>query len=241
MSILGTVTSGRVAKPRKTLIYGCHGDGKSTWASKWPKPLFLPTEDGTGDLDVTRTKLLKSPVEVVEVINELLAIEDSPYETVVIDSIDWLEKQIGEALHAEEFKTGYGQGAIETARRIGVVLKCLDRLIEKGIHVILIGHAEQRTFTTPHGDAFTQYAPRLTKHSAAVCSEWVDELVFSRQVVKSKVKEVGMKEIRLAVDTGQRVLYTEGSTAFQAKHRAQGLKPNYDLSDVSSYLSDLGL
>ena len=238
MSYLDKVTTGPVCRPRRTLVYGCHGDGKSTWASKWPNALFLPTEDGTNDLNVARLPLFRSSIELINAINE---VADSDFGTIVIDSIDWLEKLISEDLVRENFKTGYGQGPIEQARRIGVVLSSLERCTSSGKHVVLIGHAHQTTVTTPHGDAYTQWAPRLSKHSAAVVSEWADEMVFTRQVVGSKVKEVGLRELRVAVDTGERVLYTEGSTAFQGKHRHPSLKPQYKLSDVSSYLSDLGV
>jgi hypothetical protein len=238
VSFLDKIITGPVKHPRRTLVYGCHGDGKSTWASKWDKPLFLPTEDGTNDLEVDRLPLFKSSLDLVQAIGEVAG---SDYETVVLDSIDWLEKLISEDLVRENFKTGYGQGAIEQARRIGIVLTALEGCLAAGKHVVLIGHAHQTTVTTPHGDAYTQWAPRLSKHSAAVVSEWVDEMVFTRQVVRSKVKEVGLRELRVAVDTGDRVLYTEGSTAFQAKHRHPNLKPQYNLSDVSSYLTDLGV
>lgn len=239
MSFLATATTGIIHKPRRTFIYGSHGDGKSTWASRWPRPIFLPTEDGSNDLDVTRTSVLRNCDEIVQAVGEVEQSED--FDTLVLDSIDWAEKMVAEQLHAEDFKTGYGQGPIEQARRVGIILSRLDRVVGSGKNVVVIGHCEQRTVTTPAGEAWTQYAPRLTKHTSAVVSEWADEVLFTRQKVVTVTKEVGLREIRVGKDTGKRVLYTQGSTAWQAKHRHQNVKPEYDLNEVDEYLTDIGV
>ena len=54
MSILEKVKRGKVAKPRRICVYGSHGVGKTTWASRFPDALVIATEDGSGDIDVAR-------------------------------------------------------------------------------------------------------------------------------------------------------------------------------------------
>ena len=49
--MLETITRGKKQNPRRTVIYGTHGIGKSTLAASWPNPVFVPTEDGIGDID----------------------------------------------------------------------------------------------------------------------------------------------------------------------------------------------
>jgi len=39
------ITAGKISRTQKCVIYGCEGVGKSTFASKFPKPLFLAKED----------------------------------------------------------------------------------------------------------------------------------------------------------------------------------------------------
>lgn len=236
LSFLDNVTVGPQKRPRRTFIYGTHGVGKSTWASKWKKPIFLPTENGCGDLDVTRTRLLATAKEVIEVSKEVC---QSDYSTLVLDSIDWTEKLIQRDLDRENFQDAFGRGAVEINRRIGAVLRALDNVIEAGKNVILIGHAEIKTVTRPDGTSWSAYQPKLTKHACASVCEWADELLFAQTVVQTKKKEVGLKQMSVGVDTGERVLYTEGSPAYQAKHRSLGLKPTYQLADVASYISDL--
>ena len=48
------IKEGRVAKAQKVVIYGVEGVGKSTFASKFPEPLFIDLEGSTNNMDVKR-------------------------------------------------------------------------------------------------------------------------------------------------------------------------------------------
>ena len=130
MGILDETTTGTVGGARKTLLYGPHGIGKSTWASNWPNPVFVCTEEGSNDLDVTRTRLLTETSEVAQAIKE---IHDSEYDTLVLDSIDWLEKLIQRDMDKEGFQDAFGRGTIEINRRISAILRMLDNVVKAGI------------------------------------------------------------------------------------------------------------
>ncbi len=236
MSFLSEVTTGPQKRPRRTFLYGTHGVGKTTWAAGWDDAIFLPTENGCGDLDVTRTRLLSTAKEVVDAITE---VKSSDYRTLVLDSIDWTEKLVQRDLDRENFQDAFGRGAVEVNRRVSSILRLLDTVVAAGKNVILIGHAEVKTVTRPDGTSWSAYQPKLTKHAGASVCEWADELLFAQTVVLTQNKQVGLKQVSVGVDTGERVLYTEGTPAFQAKHRKIGLKPSYNLSDVSSYLNDI--
>ena len=236
MSFLDSVTTGPQKRPRRTFLYGTHGVGKTTWAAGWKNAIFLPTENGCGDLDVTRTRLLTTAKEVVDAITE---VRSSDYETLVLDSIDWTEKLVQRDLDKENFQDAFGRGAVEVNRRVSSILRLLDTVIAAGKNVILIGHAEIKTVTRPDGTSWSAYQPKLTKHAGASVCEWADELLFAQTVVLTQNKQIGLKQVSVGVDTGERVLYTEGTPAYQAKHRKIGLKPSYKLSDVSSYLNDI--
>ena len=41
------ITSGTIAAPVKTVLYGPEGIGKSTFAAQFPAPVFIDTEGGT--------------------------------------------------------------------------------------------------------------------------------------------------------------------------------------------------
>ena len=90
MTLLEQVQSGKRPAPRRVMLYGTHGIGKSTFGSKAPKPIFLSTEDGLGEIDCDRLPLAKTFDQAIEALGALYS-EEHPYRTVVIDSVDWLE------------------------------------------------------------------------------------------------------------------------------------------------------
>lgn len=49
-----TVSSGVIHAPVKVVLYGPEGIGKSTFAAKFPSPVFIDTEGGTKKLNVNR-------------------------------------------------------------------------------------------------------------------------------------------------------------------------------------------
>ncbi len=73
MSLLKNVAKGKQVRPRRTVIYGTHGVGKSTFAAKFPVPIFVQTEDGAADLDVAKLPLCQDLMEAVGAIVELVA------------------------------------------------------------------------------------------------------------------------------------------------------------------------
>ena len=49
------IIRGKIKSAQKIVVYGPEGIGKSTFASKFPDPLFIDTEGSTKHLDVART------------------------------------------------------------------------------------------------------------------------------------------------------------------------------------------
>ena len=50
-----SVSKGKIEKAQRVVIYGTEGIGKSSFAAKFPTPVFIDVEEGTNDLDVFRT------------------------------------------------------------------------------------------------------------------------------------------------------------------------------------------
>ena len=48
------------------MVYGPEGIGKSTFASRFPDPLFIDTEGSTKDMDVARTEAPSSWMMLME-------------------------------------------------------------------------------------------------------------------------------------------------------------------------------
>lgn len=234
MSYLDHLQSGIKQTKRRTLIYGLHGVGKTTWASEWPKPILLPTEDGFSHVDVTSGPILTNATNLITAINQ---VAESDFETVIVDSIDWTEQIIQEELDSTGFDQSWGKGQLEVAKRMRAILKALDFCRSNGKHVILIGHAEAKTVDRPDGLSYQTYAVKLGKHSSRVVSEWCDEMLFCQRDYLVRSQENG--RVGVGVDKGTRSIYTVGTPSFEAKNRIPGLPERFDLSDVESYLSQI--
>ncbi|MEI8342186.1 MAG: AAA family ATPase, partial [Verrucomicrobiota bacterium] len=62
---LSTLRKTAVRKPVRALVYGVHGVGKTTFATKAPKSVALCVEDGLGSINVPSWDLTKASFQDV--------------------------------------------------------------------------------------------------------------------------------------------------------------------------------
>ncbi|MEI6225750.1 MAG: AAA family ATPase, partial [Deltaproteobacteria bacterium] len=86
---LASITKGKRPVPFRLLIHGIDGIGKSSFAASAPNPVFLGPEDGTNHLDVARFPVPTSWEDVIDALRTL-ATDKGGFETLVVDSLDWL-------------------------------------------------------------------------------------------------------------------------------------------------------
>jgi hypothetical protein len=216
----------------RVVLYGLDGVGKSTWGAGAPDPIFLGTEDGTSQLDVARFPEPKSLTHVREAIAEL---ELSPhdYKTLVIDSLDWLEPliwrhvcEIGKKDSIEDF--GYGKGYVQCVEHWRGLLADIDALrIKRGMHVVMVAHAQQKKFQNPEGDDYDHYILKLHEKSAGLIREWSDAVLFAQ--FETHVVEDEKSGRAKGFSTGKRVMQTTKRAAYDAKNR-YGLPQTLPLS-----------
>ncbi len=96
---LESITSGKRRIAPRIVIFGPHGCGKTTWAACAPKPIFIQTEDGLGLLETAAFPLATASSQVHEAISTLYY-ETHDFQTVVLDSADWLDNLIGAEIRA---------------------------------------------------------------------------------------------------------------------------------------------
>lgn len=231
MSYLELVTSGATKVPRRTVVYGGHGVGKTTWAARWPEPILVPIEDGYHHVDVPTGPRVTSLDGLCRALAE---VKESSFRTVIVDSIDWLERIVQQELDNSSFDQSWGKGQVEVASRLCKVLKALDACRDAGKHVVVIGHEQQKIVTRPDGGSFAQHGLKLNKHTTQVVVEWCDELLFVQR--DYRVRATDSKAGGVGLDMGTRSLYTTQTPAYDAKNRIVGLPEKFDLSDVNGYL-----
>lgn len=218
----------------------------SSWAANWPSPVFIPTEDGLAHIDVPAFPLARSLSDVREAVLGLTSEnEQHDFKTVVIDSADWLEKLIWDAVCVKAGKDhvsdiGYGKGYAESATIMQKILMSLNMCRNRGMHVVLIAHAAITRFESPEGESYDRYAPKLHRESAAVLQEWADEVLFASYKVFTATKNEGFgRERAVGIGTGERIIRTTERPSHNAKNRL-GLPDEMSLSfsEYEKFLSN---
>jgi hypothetical protein len=224
-TLLKQVVTGKQTLPRRVLIYGIHGVGKSTFAAASDAPIVIQTEDGLADIDVPRFPLATDLGQGMAAIKELYTTEHD-FRTVVIDSLDWLELLIwSDVCRAENVpsieKIGYAKGYIFALDRWRKLLDGMSALRNKrGMGIVLIAHSRIERFEDPTTDTYDRYVPRLHKHASAIVQEYCDEVFFATYKIHTRQTDAGFNRTRTqAIGTGQRVLRTSERPPHLAKNR----------------------
>ena len=232
------ISTGKIKSARKVVIYGPEGIGKSTFASKFPNPLFTDTEGSTKDLNVRR---LDRPLSEQMVLEQIAFVKANPTvcKTYVIDTADWLEKLCIQSVCArlkisgiEEI--GYGKGYVYVNEDFGKILNQLEDLVDLGINVVVTAHAAMRKFEQPDElGAYDRWELKLDKRNAPMLKEWADEVFF----VNYKTVVEKTKDNKYKASGGKRVMYTQHHSCWDAKNRL-GLpeEVNFDYSVIAPFI-----
>ena len=210
-----------MAAPR-IMVYGVEGIGKSTFGAGAPNPIYILTEDGLGSLNVDHFPLAQSFQDVMDAIATLYK-ENHAFETVAIDSLDWLEaiiqREIEQKYDAKDL--AYGKGSLIAAERWREILDGLNALRnDKGMAVILIAHTTIKRFDSPEVEPYDRYQPKLQERSNAVVREWADAVLFANYKTIVKKDDVGFNQTNnRGISTGERLLFTSERPAYMAKNR----------------------
>lgn len=212
----------------KLMIYGLSGVGKSTLASKLKNPIFIDMEGGLNYMDVARTPTLTSYASVLKVLGELFNVAEAgkrEYDTIVIDSVDWLVRKVVEkAAGIDKNKLdetlnrsngGYGNGKQVLENHIRTyLLPLLVTLNKQGYGICLIAHADRKVLMNSDGSDIEQIAPKIDVNTMNTFVEWCDNVFFLKKDI-----------------SGERVLVLESDDVALAKNRL-GLTGEVKLSEV---------
>lgn len=241
------ISNGIRRAKQKVVIYGPEGIGKSTLAAHFPRPLFIDTEGGTGNLDVNRFD--EKPTSWTMLKNYVQYVKDNPglCDTLVIDTMDWAERLCIEDVLTSHGKKGiedfgYGNGYVYVYEEIGRFVNQLQELIDKDIcNVVLNCHSQLKKFEQPNEmGAYDRYELKLGKktgsQTAPIVKEWADMILFCNYETFAVAADKDGKKFK--GQGGQRVMYTTHHPCWDAKNRV-GLpeKVTLDYSHIAPYIA----
>lgn len=235
---LASITQSSTGKsPPRILLYGVEGVGKTTAAAHAPKPVFIWTEDGAGKLSVPGFPIIKTYDGLMEAIGVLLS-EEHDYQTVVLDSLDWLEPIVWAETckrngHENIEAAGYGRGYKEADLIWREVVEGFEALREdRQMASIFIAHSQVKTFHDPERESYDRYVIKLHERAAGIWREAVDAILFANyRVSVTKDGKDKDKNARVRATGGQvRAIFCEQRAAFLAKNR-YGLPSDITFSD----------
>lgn len=224
------ITRGVRKTPCRVVIHGVEGIGKSTLAAQFPNPIILDTEDGTNHLDVARVHC-PDFATTEGALHELVR-DRQGFDTVVIDSGDWAERQLVEHLVRKANKKsiedfGFGKGYTMVAEAVARLLDLCDTLVAAGMNVVIVCHTTVKRTSPPDLDeGYDRYELKLTKQAGPLVKEWADCILFANYQTRLVEGEDGRTRAKGGKD---RVIHTERSAAWDAKNRC-GLPPSVPMT-----------
>jgi hypothetical protein len=229
-------SKGKVREAEFLIVYGPPGIGKSSFASDAPSPFFLDAEGGSKNLDVERVE-----PETWEDVREAIELfSKSGKETLVVDTLDWLEKLLVQDVLKTAGKNtiqeigGYGKGYEEITRKWVGFLDALDALHKDGKNIILLAHSEVKTMNDPTSLPYDRFQMKLYAKAAALFRERVSNLLFLNTETLTKQGE------KRGFSDNVRYIFTERRPAYDAKNRF-GLPERFELKQVGPFKHYLSL
>lgn len=221
------LSKGPIKGAQKIALYGVEGIGKTYFASRFPRPLFIDTEGSTRYLDVVRTTPPSTWDTLMSQVKETRDMHFNEFDTLVIDTIDWAERLCMSHLCNKHKKGGmedwaYGKGYIYLAEEIGRLLTLLEEVAKKGVNVVLVAHAAMRKFEQPDEmGSYDRWELKLQKKVSPLIKEWADMVLFANYKTFVVINE----DKKAKAQGGKRVIYTTHHPCWDAKNR-------HDLLDV---------
>lgn len=228
MFTLGDIVEDVQPKAPKIVIYGAHGVGKTSFGAGFYAPILLMTEDGVGTLRIPHFPHVAATYHDVMTAIGALYQGEHDRQTLIVDSLDWLEPLVWAETARRHNKTSiedwdYGKGFLFADDVWVEVLAGLDALQkDRGMSIVCTAHSAVTRFNAPTAEPYDRYSIKLHKRASALVQEWADVVGFAHWQTSTSSTDLGFKKkATRGISTGQRLLALEERPAWDAKNRFQ--------------------
>lgn len=231
MSLLNSISSGKIKEPLIGVVYGAPSVGKTSFAATMPKTLIIDLEDGSKNLNVKRisSELIKSYVELLSLLDELGAKKNKDIDSIAIDSLTKVEQllfkhvmalpQNKEAKTIEDTFGSYGKWVAAVQKFYVELAEKVKKLKTTGYNVVIVAH--DKTFK--HNDpTLMEGVDRIgidtlhKEHGRTLTKEFDFVFYFT---FESYLKSAKNGQKAKSIDGDGRIIKTHFSSQYDAKTR----------------------
>ncbi len=230
---LDSITTTGRKLPGRYVLHGPESVGKTSFGTYAPKPIVLQSLGETGLetlMDMGRVPAVPHLPEltdwrdVLAVLGEL-AESDHDYKTLVIDTLNGVERLCHEHICRVEFGgdwgekgfAGYQRGFEVSLAQWGILLNKLDTLrTERGMSILCLAHTRVAPYVNPEGPDYDRYTPDVHKKTWGLTHRWADAVLFLNFYTDVSKDRSGKAK---GLGGQQRIIYTVRHAAYDAKNR----------------------
>ena len=227
--------------PPRILIYGEPKKGKSTFGYQAPNPVFIQTEDGLEAMtDVNAFPIAEKWEDIIKYLAELYN-EDHDFNTLVVDSLDWLEalihKKIEEHYRKPIADVGYQAGYKKAGDYWREYISMINQLREaKNMMIVQIAHSRISAYKSPDSESYDKHLIKMHKDAVGYMKERSDLIIFVDSVLATKTEESFKKGGRkIALGGAERVLYTQDKNTNEAGTRFHNMPQEIPFDKEGQY------
>lgn len=226
-------------KPAKKMLpprFIVHGDakvGKTTFTTGMPNPIIFDIDGNGGSENLNVVRLDKdtegfdvSYDGIMTAIGQLYTQEHS-FNTLSIDSADWLEKLLikkvcDDAKVDNIGKISHGKGYIELESLFKNIIDGMQALRDKKKMMVgFVCHTKVNTYDNTLGEDYHKSELKMTSRCQGLLEEWADIIVFATLKTYTKKQISGFGEKHKAVGD-ERVALLNKSPSYLAGNRYNG-------------------
>lgn len=198
MSLLSNVRATPAKRmPPRIYLYAREKFGKSSFAAKFPRPIFFMTKGETGLLELIDSGGVgptphfpydaNSPPTfdtLMQACQELKT-EKHDYETFIVDTSNGAEALCVDKVRIEQFEnstkkfSSYGKGWDACRPVWSDFLAACDSLrVNRNMGIVFLAHTKRKKFNDPTGDDFDKYMPECSEKLWDLTHKWADIICF---------------------------------------------------------------